>query len=89
MGNRLTGGSATSDATSGTACTFLRPISVLTVKIHQDFSYTLAGVPRLTICATSVRRRAIPELIAGVTALSELGVVRGKMLIVIETLLKR
>jgi hypothetical protein len=51
-------------------------------------TYVLAGVPRLTICATSLSRRAVTPLVVRITALSELGVVRSEMFVVVEALLR-
>jgi hypothetical protein len=51
-------------------------------------TYVLAGVPRLTIRATSLRRRAVSPLVVRITALSELGVIRSEMFVVVEALLR-
>jgi hypothetical protein len=50
-------------------------------------TYILAGVPRLTIRTTSSLIWAISPLVVGITSFTQLSVVCGKVLVVVETLL--
>jgi hypothetical protein len=50
-------------------------------------TYAFASIPRLSISATSVRRWAVSELVVGVAALRQLGMIGSEMLVVIKALL--
>jgi len=51
-------------------------------------TYILAGVPCLTIRATSGLDWAVSRLVVGITAFRELSMVRGEMLVAFEALLR-
>ena len=76
------------DTAGSTTCTFLQIVSAPLANILEDATYVLAGVPRLTIGATSLGRWAVSPLVVGITAFSQLGMVRGKVFIMIEALLR-
>jgi hypothetical protein len=79
---------ASRDTAGSTTCTFLQNISAPLANIQADTTYVLAGIPRLTIGATSLGRWAVSPLVVGITAFSQLGMVRGKVFVMIEALLR-
>jgi hypothetical protein len=51
-------------------------------------TYGFARIPRLAISATSIRRWAVSELVVGVAALRQLGMIGSEMLVVVKALLR-
>ena len=79
---------ASRDTAGSTTCTFLQIVSAPLANILEDATYVLAGVPGLTIGATSLGRWAVSPLVVGITAFSQLSMVRSKVLVMIEALLR-
>jgi hypothetical protein len=84
----LARGLATSNTAGRTTGTFLRIISTTPARQRKGETYVLAGIPRLAISATPGLDWAVSPLVVGITTLSELGVVRSEMFVVIEALLR-